>query len=84
MLLLRFKELEKAARRPPQKTYRLFKIIEYTVLLKEATIMKKETEVIRVAAYCRVSTDKLDQANSPRVDRQARPGEFTRKSAAIF
>ena len=64
MLLLRFKELEKAARRPPQKTYRLFKIIEYTVLLKEATIMKKETEVIRVAAYCRVSTDKLDQANS--------------------
>lgn len=26
--------------------------------------MKKETEVIRVAAYCRVSTDKLDQANS--------------------
>ena len=34
------------------------------MLLKEATIMKKETEVIRVAAYCRVSTDKLDQANS--------------------
>ena len=26
--------------------------------------MKKQTEVIRVAAYCRVSTDKLDQANS--------------------
>ena len=26
--------------------------------------MKKETEVVRVAAYCRVSTDKLDQANS--------------------
>lgn len=26
--------------------------------------MKHNTEVIRVAAYCRVSTDKLDQANS--------------------
>lgn len=26
--------------------------------------MKNNTEVIRVAAYCRVSTDKLDQANS--------------------
>ena len=26
--------------------------------------MKKQNEVIRVAAYCRVSTDKLDQANS--------------------
>ena len=26
--------------------------------------MKKQTEVIHVAAYCRVSTDKLDQANS--------------------
>ncbi len=26
--------------------------------------MKRQTEVIRVAAYCRVSTDKLDQANS--------------------
>ena len=26
--------------------------------------MKKQTEVIRVVAYCRVSTDKLDQANS--------------------
>ena len=26
--------------------------------------MKKESKVLRVAAYCRVSTDKLDQANS--------------------
>lgn len=26
--------------------------------------MKKQAQVIRVAAYCRVSTDKLDQANS--------------------
>ena len=26
--------------------------------------MKRESKVLRVAAYCRVSTDKLDQANS--------------------
>ncbi len=33
-------------------------------LRREADNMKNHTDVIRVAVYCRVSTDKLDQANS--------------------
>lgn len=37
---------------------------EYTCVLKGVDKMKSNTEVLRVAAYCRVSTDKLDQANS--------------------
>ncbi len=48
----------------PEKISGLFENIRYTVLLKEANEMKRESKVLRVAAYCRVSTDKLDQANS--------------------
>ncbi|MBQ6568689.1 MAG: recombinase family protein, partial [Clostridia bacterium] len=36
----------------------------YCTVKRRLPVLKKQTEIIRVAAYCRVSTDKLDQANS--------------------
>ena len=51
-------------RTPLRKTSGLFNLFEYTCVLKGDDVLKKSGQVMRVAAYCRVSTDKLDQANS--------------------
>ena len=51
-------------RMPLRKTSGLFNLFGYTCVLKGDDVMKKSGQVMRVAAYCRVSTDKLDQANS--------------------